>query len=417
MESRIISREIAPNIYWVEKQSECLLYAPLKSQVAKGRKAKIARWFVGFLTNTLEIPEIISLPTTVTLDLTHLCPLGCVYCSVDSGRDNVFLGIDIAKAAIDLVIINAQKLGVTSVGVVFGGGGEPTLAWGVLTEAILYAQKKAHGAGITPQILVATGGILDQTRVGWLAKNTTHIALSFDGPEMIQNVHRPLASGKSSFDAVVRTAAVLKELNADFSIRAAISDLNADLTGLVEFFAHFRPKFLNFQPVVVCGRCYSTGWKGLEPDRFVQEFKGAKLVGREKNTPVVFPGTRIDRVIPEMCHAYNGTGFVVTNHGLVSACERVVSANDCFADLFVYGEYVDGVLQIDQQKLSKLKDITVDRIPYCVNCFCRWHCCGGCLNDHLSQPESKEDPFLTRTNVMCYLTREIVWDLLWEAAS
>lgn len=417
MESIIYSQEISPNIYWIERGTQSLLYAPLKSKVVAGWRSKLAKRFIHLLPDVHRKPEIVSLPTTVTLDLTHQCPLGCVYCSVDSGRDKLTLNIDTAYAAIDRVVENAQKLNTPSVGIVFGGGGEPTAAWETLTQSIRYALMKSNEYGIVPQILVATGGILNESKASWLARNATHIALSFDGPELIQNTHRPLASGKESFGHIIRTAQVLRELNADFSIRAAISDLNSDLTNLVEFFSQFKPRFLNFQPVVVCGRCYLTGWKGLGPDLFIEEFKKARRFAREIDLPLIFPGARVDRIIPEMCHAYNGTGFVVTNGGLVSACERVVSSDEQLADLFIYGEYRNGEIRVNRQQQEKLKLIKVEKIPYCVNCFCRWHCCGGCLNDHLSQPENKGDPFSPRTNEMCYITREIVWDLLREIAS
>lgn len=417
MKSKIVSQEIFPNIYWVKKEKQNLLYAPFKGKVTIGLRARIAKKVIPLLPDIHTKPEIVALPTTVTLDITHQCPLRCVYCSVDSGRDTALLNVNVAQSAIDFIFENAQKLGVPSVGIVFGGGGEPTLNWETLTESITHAWKKSKEYDIAPQILVATGGILSRFKIEWLAKNVTHIALSFDGPEEVQNIHRPLASKKESFGYVAQTAQTLKELGADFSIRAAISDLNSNLEDLVEFFSQFRPIFLNFQPVVVCGRCYSTGWKGLDPEKFVDEFKKARKVAKKKGIPLTFPGARIDRIIPEMCHAYNGTGFVVTNRGYISACERVLSLDDQFAELFIYGEYLDRKWQIDQQKLERLKTFKVEKVSYCVNCFCRWHCCGGCLNDHLSQPESKGDPFSLRTNAMCYITREIVWDLLWEIAS
>lgn len=414
IQSKIVSKEIRPNVYLVEKNTENLLYAPFKGIVAYGTKVLWAKKLIRFFPDIHLIPEVIPLPTTVTLDIVHQCPLYCVYCSVDSGRDDSILDLEIAYRSIDFIFQNARKLKISSVGVVFGGGGEPSLAWSVLSNSIIYTWKLAQDFSIEPQILVATGGIISKTRVKWLAKNTTHIALSFDGPETIQNTHRPLIGGRKSFEYVLRTAELLGEINANFSIRAAISELNSNLKDLAKFFIRFRPRLLNFQPVVSCGRCYFTGWKGLEPDRFVKEFLEAREISKSEKIPLVFPGTRIERLIPEMCHAYNGTGFVVTNRGLISACERVLSFEDGLADLFIYGRYQNHDFQRNEEKMRVLKTFKVDSIPYCVNCFCRWHCCGGCLNDHLSQPAIGGDPFSVRTNEMCYITREIAWELLKE---
>lgn len=417
MRSKIISKEVHPNIYLVKNDNKNLLYAPFKGIAIYGRRALWSRNFIQFMPNIHQIPDIISLPTTVTIDLTHRCPLYCVYCSVDSGRDKKVLDLTIAKKTIDFVFENAQKSKISSVGIAFGGGGEPTLAWTILTGSINYIWLVAHNYNITPQILVATGGIISKSKAEWLSKNASHIALSFDGPELVQNTQRPLLNGKESFNLVVQTAKLFREFNANFSIRAAISNLNSDLVGLVRFFSKFKPNLLNFQPVVICGRCYLTGWKGLAPDRFVEEFLKAKKFSESISIPLIFPGTRIERIIPEMCHAYNGTGFVITNRGLVSACERVLTPQDDLADLFLYGKYQSGILRVDKEKLRILKNFKVDDISYCSNCFCRWHCCGGCLNDHLSQPENDGDPFSVRTNEMCYIAREIGWGILKRLAT
>lgn len=182
MKSTVVSQEIFPNIYWVQKEKKVLLYAPFKGKVIKGLRAQIAKKIVPHLPDIHTKPEIVTLPTTVTLDITHQCPLECIYCSVDSGKDREFLNLNIARLAIDFVFENAQKLGVSSVGVVFGGGGEPTLNWETLAQLIAYTRKKSKEHNITSQILVATGGILSKSKIEWLAENVTHIALSFDGP-------------------------------------------------------------------------------------------------------------------------------------------------------------------------------------------------------------------------------------------
>ena len=135
MKSNIISKEIAPNIYWVEKENKSLLYAPFKSSVVVGSRAWIVRKIIRFLADTHNKPSVISLPTTVTLDITHKCPLECVYCSVDSGKDDEVLKLDTSLAAINFIFENAKTLAIRSVGVVFGGGGEPSLGWeGILNK-------------------------------------------------------------------------------------------------------------------------------------------------------------------------------------------------------------------------------------------------------------------------------------------
>lgn len=415
MKSMIVSREVQKNIYLVKRNNQTILYAPFKEIVVKGLFAKLASHFITFSPDIHQVPEVLDQPTTVTFDLTHLCSLGCIYCSVDSGRDKVKLSTDATFATIDYLTDNAKKMKHNFIGVVFGGGGEPALAWPALTRTIEYTLSSCAQHNIEPQIIVATSGILDEEKIIWLANHVSHIALSFDGMQNVQNTHRPLFNRQGSFGHVRQTAKILCELNADFSIRAAVSELNKDLIALIDFLSEFKPKLINLQPVVECGRCLKIGWKSIDPDTFVERFLAAKKYAKKQyDIPVIFPGARIERLIPEMCHAYNGTGLVVTNRGLISACERVLEPEAPLSSNFLYGRISDKKLEIDTRQLERLKAIKVDQVPFCKNCFCRWHCCGGCLNDHLSQPESGDNPFSDRTNVMCYIAREIVWHQLSE---
>ncbi len=405
----VFSKQIFQNVYLVERGKKKLLYAPFKKlAVRDGFMFNLFKKFIRFFPDLSPKPAIIPLPTTVTLDLTHGCPLGCVYCSVDSGRDTKIMEEDVGKTAIDVIVENAKNLGVKEIGVVFGGGGEPTLPFSLLQKLVVYTWKRSKKENLKPIILSATGGILSSRQIKWLVENVTHIALSFDGSREVQNRQRPLRNGGESFEIVVKTAKLLGKLGADFSIRAAISNLNSDLTALVKFFSQFHPKFLNFQPVVICGRCYKTGWRGVEPDKFIEEFIKAQKISSQLRVPIIFPGTNIRRLIPEVCHAYNGTGFVVSSWGLVSACERVLYPNDSLADIFIYGKIEGRKLLIDEEKLKRLKKIRVEKIPYCVNCFARWHCQGGCLNEHLSQNKNRSF-YSKRIHPMCYITRALVW--------
>lgn len=413
MKNMIVSREVQKNVYLVKRNNQTILYAPFKEIVIKGLFAKLASHFITLSPDVHPVPEVLDRPTTVTFDLTHLCSLGCIYCSVDSGRDKVKLSTGTTFATIDYLINNAEIIKHNFIGVVFGGGGEPALAWPVLTQTIEYTLSSCYQHDIEPQIIVATGGILDKKKIIWLVKNVSHIALSFDGMKIAQNSQRPLFNQQESFEYVRQTAKILHELNADFSIRAAVSELNENLITLIDFFSQFKPKLINLQPIVECGRCLKTGCKGTDPDNFVGQFLAAKKHARKQyEIPVIFPGARIERLIPEMCHAYNGTGLVVTNRGLISACERVLEPEVPLSSFFLYGRISDKRLEINTEQLERLKTVRVDKVPFCRNCFCRWHCCGGCLNDHLSQSENNGDPFSDRTNVMCYIAREIVWHQL-----
>ena len=80
-------------------------------------------------------------PTETTLFLTRACSLRCVYCYASGGEHPNLMPWQVAKAAVDLVVENAATLGKDSVGVSFHGGGEPTIAWSLLTGMADYARE------------------------------------------------------------------------------------------------------------------------------------------------------------------------------------------------------------------------------------------------------------------------------------
>jgi uncharacterized protein len=46
---------------------------------------------------------------------------------------------------------------------------------------------------------------------------------------------------------------------------------------------------------------------------------------------------------------------------------------------FIIGTYKgDGEFWFDKDKVHSHFNRTVDRIPYCKECFCKWHCAGDC---------------------------------------
>ncbi|HRY63609.1 MAG TPA: SPASM domain-containing protein, partial [Patescibacteria group bacterium] len=119
--------------------------------------------------------------------------------------------------------------------------------------------------------------------------------------------------------------------------------------------------------------------------------------------PLIFPGADISMITPASCHAYNGTGMVVTNQGLLSYCERTLNIDDPLAEHFIWGRVVNGKIQTNNKIINK-----VENIPLCSNCFMRWHCQGQCHYDRLAE---KGDPLGGHAHG-CQIVRLIGWHLL-----
>ncbi len=400
----IESRDLGGYVYWVEGGGNSFLYAPFKQLAAFDWRAALIKRVIGYIPNNLEIPAIPPLPVTATLDCTHSCPLECRYCSVVAGRDPKIMDFTVAETAVDIIIANGKQTGYQPT-LVFGAGGEPLMAWQLLKRIVNYARAKAKATGMELKVVMTTCGAVPAERISWAVQNIDDIVLSFDGPAEIQNAQRPFANGRPSFETVDATARQLFQLNATFSIRATITRNNINIAQLVKFFSQYQPRFINVQPLSKCGRCLTGDCYdslAVTPEEFVAQFITAQ---RTSDIPLVFPGVDIGRITPVSCHAYNNTGMVVTNWGLLSACERVLSADDPLAGQFIYGQVVDGTIQTKTNQIN-----TVDEIPLCHNCFMRWHCQGQCHHDRLAETGDR----LGKYAHGCQIVRQIGWHLLYN---
>ncbi|TFG35688.1 MAG: radical SAM protein, partial [Parcubacteria group bacterium] len=382
------SKKVGENIYEATDGRSVLIYAPLKNLIfPKWRlAANIQLALIKLIPNKYIIPTNVLKPTVLELDMSHGCSLNCVYCSVNSNNDSdkeLKMSFDLAKIAIDYVIRTSKEEN-DPFAIVFIGKGEPTLNWEVLSRCVKYIKNKKKDLNAKGKTIVVTNGVISISRARWLAKNIDHIALSWDGDQEIQNLQRPLINGEGSYDIVERTASIFREEGAYFEIRATWTNFNINrMVGLTKMFLVYSPFELNYQPLLEVGRASKSNLSKPSIDIFVKNFLEAKKVANETGIDIIMPSVETKRLNRKFCHAYEGTGFHLTANGDITACECVFSKNDGEAGKhFVYGKIKDGKINIDKDKLSFLKNILVDNIPSCKQCFARWHCAGGCLNTH-----------------------------------
>jgi uncharacterized protein len=321
-------------------------------------------------------------PTHVTIFPTADCNLRCVYCYASGGENPQYMKWEIAKAAIDLLFKNAQEQGAKEVTLGFHGGGEPTLAWDILTRSVDYAKRLAERDNLSLQIYIATNGVLNKRKAEWITKHLSGATVSLDGPPDIQNLQRPTPNRKGSYQSVANTLFIFDEANFNYGIRSTITPMNVGrLVEMVEFFHdNFRTKSYHFEPLFFCGRCKTTQWQPPNPNEFVQNFKLAYKRANELGIHLAFSGARLQTLTSTFCGAIDGN-FAVTPEGYVTACFEVCSVEDERAGLFMYGKYdhEQKYFLIDEQKLKNLRKYNVNNLPWCANCFAKWHCAGDCL--------------------------------------
>lgn len=352
-------------------------------------------------------------PTQVTLFLTSRCNLRCTYCYAETGsKPPVDIEPRAAERAIDFACSNALEGGSRGITVGFHGGGEPTMNWRALVAMVAYARQRGEAEGLDVRTTMATNGVLSASKRRWILNNIDSLSLSWDGVPAVQDAQRPLASGNPSAKIVLRTIVALTEARIPFGVRMTVTAGSAGrLAESVKYLLdHARPARIQVEPVYDLGRGRD-GALHVNPDRFVSAFWEARAVAQSAEVELFFSAAQIDRLTSRFCLSC-GEGFSITPGGRVSACFEVCDLEAALSDKFLFGAYDErrDRFWIDMGKLAELRRRTVETIPWCQGCYCRWHCAGDC--PHKALQASAGGTF--EGHARCEITRRLVLTQLLE---
>jgi uncharacterized protein len=354
-------------------------------------------------------------PIEVTLFPTSRCNLRCRYCYADAGRRSIEMPWEVARAAIDLVVTNAGRLGSRKFTVGFHGGGEPTMAWGLMRQAAEYAHQRSEETGLDVELFSATNGLLNKEQREYIAARFSSVTVSLDGPPDVQNFNRPTASGAGSFEGVRQTLEYFNEVRFPFWIRATVTASTVHrMEEAVEYLhAQFAVGELHMEPAWQCGRCATTGEEAPAHQDFARNFGRARAAGRRLGVNVRYSGSRLDVLTSKFCAA-PGDGFSVLPEGVATSCFEVTEPDDPRAAIFHYGRFdpQTGGFAFDDERVRALRGLSVEHLPFCGDCFCKWHCAGDCLAKVFGDSGSAEHRGSRRCELNRALTLGAIEELL-----
>lgn len=320
-------------------------------------------------------------PTGLIILTTSFCNFRCVYCYASADANFRQVNLDVAKAAIKMVIANALEIGELTVDIAFHGGGEPTTSLPFIKKCVNYANEIADGRiDIAPSIV--TNGYLSKRQIEWLGQNMYSIQISLDGPADIQNTQRPLVSGKATFDRVVHTIHRFVELGVpNLLIKATIPQPSVHrLPEIARFFCETFPlDRFHFGPVLEFGRSKETGF--IEPKiiDFLKYALEAQSIAATYDKQIVISGAQ--ETFPNLRHEFCGLtepNFAITVDGKISGCYEILEPNDPRSDTFHYGYFSNGEFYFDLEKIAQLRNRQHILADKCHRCFARWQCAGDC---------------------------------------
>ncbi len=409
---------LTAEVFVIPHESSFLLYAPLKGVVAEVNRAtalllrdlqrgdlrEASEAEAEVLAPLIEVgvvngppdprltvhQEGAFQPLHVTLFVTDACNLRCLYCYANGG-DNPkpsLIPAEAARAGIDLVAANALAAGRPLFSVGFHGAGEPTVGWRRYTELVDYAHRRADELGLGVSVTTCTNAVMSADHARWVTKHTHAATVSLDGYAELHDRHRPKVNGSGSFADVARTLRIFDEAGFFYGLRATITEHNVGhMAEMVEYLTDaFNPGDLQFDPLLVSGRCHLTGIRPPDDEGYVREFIRAYETARRRNRMLGFSCLSFTALKSFYCCAVSD-GFTVTHDGWVTACFEACGPDRPFGDLFVYGRYDQDrdAFDLDLDKLRRLQGRHVYNLPHCEQCFCKYMCGGDCPMYSLKQ--------------------------------
>jgi uncharacterized protein len=349
-------------------------------------------------------------PHGVSLFLTTECSMRCTYCYASAGDRASMMPWEVAKAAIDWIADHVQRRGRRDFYVMFHGGGEVMIAASLAKRCVAYVRSLASEKALSVSIEAGLNGVTNPAMADWVLENVDGATVSLDGTPEIHDAQRPLTNGDGSFELVARTLRRMDEAHFRYGLRITVTPESlAALPSSVRYICRtFGARVIQAEPVFDVGRAAANHIPAIEPQAFVNAFRAARTIARKFGRELRYSGARLSGG-STFCKVA-GESFAVNPEGLVTSCYEVSSADDPRSSLFIYGRFdrVSGRFEFDDERLRRLRTLTVQHKPQCQGCFCKWHCAGDC-SAKLAQ---LGDAWDASRSPRCHMNRELTKDLI-----
>lgn len=374
-----------------------ILYAPLRSYMAlistkhietflrdsaSAVRAQIMKRIISrpLIDLNKMLIELRTVTQELSIPITDNCNLHCSYCHASAGEADRTETMN--KPMIDVILkcyFKEISPNTKSVKLNFTGGGEPTYKFATLSYAIRRATEVAAQHNITCAFTMATNGCYGQKIREYVINNFSEVSLSFDGPALIQNLHRPLANGQPSFDCVYETAKQFYKARFPFAIRATVSDYSLNyLTDIIDFFEQNFPDInLGLEPLVLVGRATKdTRLKPPDATRFGDELVRIFKYAETKRIQITnSASSEYNLVRAVFCSGVGIPNWTVLMNGDIVCCSRDGAPKE-----FTFGHlnFGESKIVIDEAKLNNIRNMNVFSYEECKDCFAKYHCAGDC---------------------------------------
>ena len=359
----------------------------------------------------IQRPEGPARPPFLGLIPTRRCNLSCNYCGFGArnANDNN-MSYEIAVRSVEWMAQTTLVSGHSMLEIHFFGG-EPFVAGDVIDVTVHKARSIAAQFGLTPYFEVATNGVFNENQAKFVKDYFDTVVLSFDGPQEIHDLHRPVNKNRGSFVDVVKTARYLSKFYLDLCFRVCVSQLNVyQLENIARWFCtSFSPSTVVFASLQPNSESEAAGLFQPDPYEFAENYLRACEVLDSYGVKSVYASAETANISHSFCPVGSDV-VIVSPDGRISSC--YLQQQDWQArglDMDIGRIDPDGTIQIDQSSIDRLRRVVMDK-PLCTRCFCKWSCTGGCHVNHSfpGGPNSYTD-FCIQTRIVtaCSLLRSL----------
>ena len=333
-------------------------------------------------------------PQSISLNVSHACNLGCSYCYAGQGgfggKQTSAMSWDVARAAVDRLFALAEP-GPITIGFL---GGEPFLNRALIYRVVTYASALGNATRRDVRFSVTTNGtmLLDDD-IAMFRTNRFAVTISIDGGAELQDLQRPMRTGKSSFAALRTAITPLLEAPGKARVAARSTVLRSNLQLRERFSVLTEMGFpeVGFSPLrqpLESPNSFRAGdWQPYlkELSSLASEQSKAALRGeniRLSNLAIALKQLKRGFSMPFPCSAGGGY-FSVSSDGNWFACHRAIGDR---------AYHMGDNSGLDSARRSEfLQRRHVEAQVDCQRCWARYLCGGGCHQEAAARTISSCD--------------------------
>lgn len=159
-------------------------------------------------------------PKYFIIDLTGNCNYSCIYCFRDSSHSTCSITGETLRNIMDYIIQYCESSGTKSISIQ-AWGGEPLLAADRLLEMAAFFRSSPIHAAID---IETNASLITEELAGLLRSAGIRLGISIDGPEWVQNTHRPSKGPHSSYQMTMAgIETVRKHFGDNFGIISVVT--------------------------------------------------------------------------------------------------------------------------------------------------------------------------------------------------